>query len=690
MLLLQTCPVPQPEYVCLSVLMDDSTIDVETFVELTTIVSPLSTTSPIHTRNSLQELHQSLSAQLESINEDDEIIDQKSLGVNSNSKTAVSSALHLQHQQIMKGLAEDSKNDETVEPIDNDGLQSSHASTADTRLQALCIAENRRYQQKRNATKDSNVLKSFTTRSGMNVEYIFIRDVKLAQKCISSFHAIANVGSFMNLPIHGIVIALGVTGSPHSAMFLPQTQSLHKRMMEFSSALRSIKLCSNKELQQKQKVDLEIMLLSILMDDESLKTNAQFDAEYGNFADNEEQTELDIKASKPKLSRKKFSFKDKKRRRRKDEGEDVSKNVASTALISSSAPSSEVARIISDQMQVLAISEKNMNLVGYKNAAKMYATGKTERVSGYMKSPSRVSRRLGKDLVGFDFEPSSANSFNPVPFESQSIYGSSSYASDATSVTVTSMSTDSSVTSYIPTLSGPSRDSSNNKRQLRRNKVIAASVSSQQSKSWSQALATRRTGQLQQESTQGKFDPFWSNADESINEDSGKSAKNGSRLHPNGFQNPISSGSPQGGSSSTTGQKGNTKEIDTAKTPPKSHYMPGSRKLFTTIALNEDLACTYRGSKLTACLVQGIVQLQMRSQSTAFVPFVVRVFDAEEHIETVEENVQFANDLSSERHPRDEWAHKFIVTLPKADTYYPILKYTCSNKLVPVPLVSKR
>ena len=668
--------------------MDDSTIDVETFVELTTIVSPLSTTSPIHTRNSLQELHQSLSAQLESINEDDEIIDQKSLGVNS--KTAVSSALRLQHQQIIKGLAEDSKNHGTVEPIDNDGLQSSHASTADTRLQALCIAENRRYQQKRNATKDSNVLKSFTTRSGMNVEYIFIRDVKLAQKCISSFHAIANVGSFMNLPIHGIVIALGVTGSPHSAMFLPQTQSLHKRMIEFSSALRSIKLCSNKELQQKQKVDLEIMLLSILMDDESLKTNAQFDAEYGNFADNEEQTELDIKASKPKLSRKKFSFKDKKRRRRKDEGEDVSKNVASTALISSSAPSSEVARIISDQMQVLAISEKNMNLVGYKNAAKMYATGKTERVSGYMKSPSRVSRRLGKDLVGFDFEPSSANSFNPVPFESQSIYGSSSYASDATSVTVTSMSTDSSVTSYIPTLSGPSRDSSNNKRQLRRNKVIAASVSSQQSKSWSQALATRRTGQLQQESTQGKFDPFWSNADESINEDSGKSAKNGSRLHPNGFQNPISSGSPQGGFSSTTGQKGNTKEIDTAKTPPKSHYMPGSRKLFTTIALNEDLACTYRGSKLTACLVQGIVQLQMRSQSTAFVPFVVRVFDAEEHIETVEENVQFANDLSSERHPRDEWAHKFIVTLPKADTYYPILKYTCSNKLVPVPLVSKR
>jgi len=670
--------------------MDDSTIDVETFVELTTIVSPLSTTSSVDIRNSLQELHQSLSVQLESMTEDDEIIDQTSLG--ENSKIAVSSALHSQHQQIIKGLSEESKKHGTVEAFDNDGLQSSHASTPDTRLQALCIAENRRYEQKRNSSKDQNTsLKSFTTRSGLSVEYIFIRDVKLAQKCLSSFHAIGNAGSVMNFPIHGIVIALGVTGSPHSAIFSPQTQSLHKRMMEFGSALRSIKICSDEELQQKQKVDLEIMLLSILMDDESLKTNSQFDAEYGNFADNEEHIELNTKARKPKLFPKKFAFKDKKRRRRKDEVGDVSKNVASTALISSSATSSEVARIISDQMQVLAIAEKKMNLVGYKNAAKVYTTSKTERVSGFMKSPSRVSRRLGKDLVGFDFEPSSANSFNPVSFDSQSVSGASSFASDATSVTVTSMSTDSSVSSFIPTLSGPSRDSSYNKRQLRRNKVLAASVSYQQSKSWSQALSTRKTGQLQQdESTQVGFDPFGSNADETINGDSSAFAENGSSLHSDGFENPISLGSPQGDFSSMTGQKGKKKGFDTAKTPLKSHYIPGSRKLFTTIALNEDLACTYRGSKLTACLVQGIVQLQMRSQSTAFVPFVVRVFDAEEHIETVEANEQFANDLSSERLPRDEWAHKFIVTLPKADSYYPILKYTCSNNLVPVPLVSYR
>lgn len=89
-----------------------------------------------------------------------------------------------------------------------------------------------------------------------------------------------------------------------------------------------------------------------------------------------------------------------------------------------------------------------------------------------------------------------------------------------------------------------------------------------------------------------------------------------------------------------------------------------------------------------SCAVQGIVQLQLRSESTAFVPFVVGVFDAEGQVEGVEENSQYANEISNELDSRDECKHRFIVTLPKADSYYPILKYTCSNKVIPVPVVS--
>ena len=683
MLLLKTCSVPHPEYACLSILMDDFTLDVEPFVELTSVASPLSTISPLSARKSLQELHRNLNAELEGINNDDEV-DQSSLGDNSK----ISSTLHIQHQQILNGLSDDSNIRGTAEEINKDGLQSVHASRAVSRFQALCIAEESGNRRKWNASKKQrDALNSFTAWDGMNIEYIVIRDMKLAQKCISSFQTIDNVGSLVNFPIHGIVIAVGVSGAPLSTKFAPQTQCLRNRMMEFAASLRSIKLCSDKEMQQKQKIDFEIILLSILMDDESLKTNAQFAVEFGSVVDYEAHAEVDAQASKPKLFPKKFSFKDKKRRRRrKDEGDEIRKTLPSTALISSSASSSEVARVISDQMQVLSLAENNMNLSGYKNA-----TGKTERVSGFMKSPSRASRRSGKDLVGFDFVPMTANSFNPISVENQSVAGSTSFGSDATSVTASTISTDSSATFSIPTLSGPSRDSSYTKRQMRRNKVIAASVSYQQSTSWSHALSVHRTSQSpQHESVQGGFDPFARSEDDARN---GHLDKNSNRYTENGsgiqsFENTIALGSSPGHFSSPSGHTVQSKRMKAVKTPPKSPYVPGSRKLFTTIALNEDLACTYRGSKLTSCAVQGIVQLQMRSQSTAFVPFVVRVFDKEEHIETIEENKQYANNLSQDKRPEDEWTNKFIVTLPKADSYYPILKYTCSNKVIPVPLVS--
>jgi len=677
MILLKTCPVPHPEYACLSVLMDNSALDVEPFVELVTIASPLSTTSPLSARESLQELHRNINTQLGDIKGDDEVY-QSSFG---------DCSMHAQHQQVLNSLPDKSNNDCTTKIINNDGLQSARASIAVSRFQACCIAEESDNQQKRNSSKiQGDTLSSYIPKNGMDIEYILVKGKNLAQKCISSFQKIDNVANF---PIRGIIIAIGVTGASRSAKFGLQTQSLRKRMMEFAASLRSIKLCSDEEMQQRQKIDLETILLSLLMDDESLKTNLQFDAEFGNVVDSEAHAEIDAKASKPKLFPKKFSFKEKrKRRRRKDEGEEVNKMFASTALISSSAPSSEVARIISDQMQVLCLEEKDMNLVGYKNA-----TGKTERVSTFAKSPTRASRRFGKDLVGFDFVPISGNSFNPIPMESHSIAGSASFVSDTTSVTASTISTDSSATGYIPTLSGPSRDSSYTKRQMRRNKVLAASVSYQQSASWSNALSVRRTSQSpQHESSQGGFDHFGKNANDIRNGPSNgygnRSTENSPGIQSNEFENPIDVGISQSDFSSPSRYKAKSKGTKAVKTPPKSPYIPGSRKLFTTIALNEDLACTYRGSKLTSCAVQGIVQLQMRSQSTAFVPFVVRVFDKEEHIETIEENEQYANNLSNERRPEDEWTNKFIVTLPKADSYYPILKYTCSNKVIPVPLVS--
>ena len=178
----------------------------------------------------------------------------------------------------------------------------------------------------------------------------------------------------------------------------------------------------------------------------------------------------------------------------------------------------------------------------------------------------------------------------------------------------------------------------------------------------------QKNQQRQKGGLQSNFDPFAEDSEDFVN----GASTSGNLLQPS--SPPVPS----------------RKMLKPSKpTARPSSYVPGSRKLFIAMALNEDLSCTYRGSKLTSCVVEGIVQLQMKSKSTAFVPFVVRIKDDDDHAGSIQENSDIANDLSHENEGNG-WKYKFIVTLPKADSYYPVLKYTCSNALVPVPLVSTR
>lgn len=73
------------------------------------------------------------------------------------------------------------------------------------------------------------------------------------------------------------------------------------------------------------------------------------------------------------------------------------------------------------------------------------------------------------------------------------------------------------------------------------------------------------------------------------------------------------------------------------------------------------------------------------------IPFSLIVRDPSSQIDTLNENKKFAENVSEslKRTQEKEVAdYKFNVTVPKQETYFPLLKYKCTGDLRPVPIVS--
>ena len=54
---MQCGPMPTAQFASISILMDDSEIDIDSLVQLTTVFSPLSEMTPMAVKNALGELH---------------------------------------------------------------------------------------------------------------------------------------------------------------------------------------------------------------------------------------------------------------------------------------------------------------------------------------------------------------------------------------------------------------------------------------------------------------------------------------------------------------------------------------------------------------------------------------------------------------------------------------------------------
>jgi hypothetical protein len=72
-------------------------------------------------------------------------------------------------------------------------------------------------------------------------------------------------------------------------------------------------------------------------------------------------------------------------------------------------------------------------------------------------------------------------------------------------------------------------------------------------------------------------------------------------------------------------------------------------------------------------------------------PFFLVIRDPSKHLQSIQENKKFADNMAdSLRHenPSTRPDYKFTVSVPKADNYFPVMRYKCGNELRPVPIVS--
>lgn len=108
-----------------------------------------------------------------------------------------------------------------------------------------------------------------------------------------------------------------------------------------------------------------------------------------------------------------------------------------------------------------------------------------------------------------------------------------------------------------------------------------------------------------------------------------------------------------------------------------------SVKALVNVALNEDLTCFYKLSKLSSCSVEGVVQVQVRSNVDRMVPFSLLIKDPSGYIQTIQENKMFAKSVADKTKKSD---FAFAVSVPKAEEYFPVMRYKCGDDLRPVPI----
>lgn len=555
---------------------------------------------------------------------------------------------------------------------------------------------------------NANVKNNFRTQifrpnksHGIAMRYHLTRDRKQISHLVplilnsSKVYSSKNSTGFEMKDVTAVVFCVGMGGDPSALGTSGLAYSLSNRMKECMSILCRVSTTSigkkrsstTKTPPSSSNMDVSsarsLLTTLLLADDEDRITNAVVKREHRLVIFQEDQ----------------FSKKNANSKKRSQDSNVFEMEGDNENLHVNSA---DQGRIIVERMAVLSVSDSDTMFRKYEGRARHAA-----------KAGKKRSRKTARDtdLDGFDFRGEKRSS-------SIANLARNSNCGDDVSISARSTSTS---TSNL-TLKGPRKDTmsrtSNRSRQLLasngkdsstpRNRRISAdqSVSGGRSRN----MVGRQSTSIGHGNGNGNppiSSPHQSNysSTQSVESDGGASLASTVRT-PSGS---IGSRNQTRGRQQSDPFAGRTLPTDTPTTASETTYSKdlladangnatvgnhrdgGPPKVLVNVALNEDLTCFYKLSKLSSCSVEGVIQVQVRSNIDQGVPFFLLIRDPSKCIQSIQENKKFADNMAGSlpsNHRAMKSDHMFTISVPKADDYFPVMRYKCGNDLRPVPIVS--
>lgn len=479
--------------------------------------------------------------------------------------------------------------------------------------------------------------------SGIGLNYRVIKDAKslsiLVPLIFASSKATASPNKAVESDISGVIMCIGMSGLPSSVVMSPLHYSLSQRMRD---CLQILAKTGTKDMISAK----NLMTTLLLTEDEDKMTNVMADGLRSSLLDDDK---------KMRTRRKRTAKLQKKGARSTDHDDDFD-------AVTNSA---DKARIMMERLQVLSVAETDTKFKTFEGRASD-------------EKSSKKRRKAAADLDGFDYNGEkirgtarrfsnndaasirSGNSKGPLLQSIRDTKRGSVTRQSRNKLTGLALS------AGRQALNAPARDT-----RLRR--------SSTDSGTGNHRRRTSRTGS----GDMAVFSSFDSLGSAAFNE------RDSSPTRPPGHQRHGSRGSSGNfdaflGNSQSLGDG----TISTAsETTMESQFAHDSTPRFqVNVALNEDLTCFYKLSKMSACSVEGVIQVQVKANVPSRFPFHLFIRDPLRHIESIQENKKFAEyaDATTE-HDAD---HAFAVSVPKTDNYFPVMRYKCTSELRPVPIVS--
>lgn len=389
----------------------------------------------------------------------------------------------------------------------------------------------------------------------------------------------------------------------------------------------------------------------------------------------------------------------------------------------------EIVRRMAQKLEVLSIADEEMPIPRYSHmigggdeSNNGGGTGtprsrKSARIPGAASSSGRFGRpAVASDLSGFEYRPSAAQQrMAGGAGGGMSVSGfttsTEGMSEDASVMTGDQSAYSASTQSSIPTLSRSKRDDSSTSSSSTRSRRFFFMKKKKSPKKKMGKQLEPLSAIPQDQELQPVYDPFGNDDDDDANsETNDATAEKGAFQSLNSTTVPLVREDPPPAPppeevdddvniklSHSYESEGKESYVSGASTAPESIAEPEvpTRHLDVSLALNEDLTCEYKKSKLSTLSVEGTIQVRM---STSYegevpqdvpptIPFVLLFKDHSGHVMTLQENKKFVENVSHESEVANR-EFTYTITIPREEEYFPVVRYKCDTSLRPVPIVS--